>query len=602
MKLVKSWLVCCLAGALWLAVGSVGRAQVTLTVTPAVISNTYPGFITLKITGLTNTEQVTIQRWLDTDGSGLASDGKPLLEAFKIRESGAIVVSGITNVSVPYDSDSATDTLTTTLNFGPPLALMDITGQQIYRVTSPSGRFTPASATLLVTNASLPQSVSGTVYSNGVAGLPHAMVVALSQPNNNYAGAAMADSNGHYYLTLPAGRYGLLGLFPGYYVDQTLAGQVTLTNGVQATNDLTATNGFGGPVIAGRVYDATTTTNALGGVMLQASQSGGRLFAIGFTDTNGNFSIPVTSNNWSLKLDGTQLAHRAYIVPENNAASVSTALGSVSNVNLGLLKGNALYYGRFVDAAGAPLVNYDLSANDSIDQFKANGFTDANGNYGVAILNSTNSPWYLSPAANNIGLENFIFNAQQMTIYSAIIGLNNFFLLPITAQISGRLTDNRGVPLSGISMYAFANVGTNAFITANVDTDTNGNYTLGAASGNWSVFANAAGSHSLADAGYYDPNSHFVVIPPTNAVVNLAVYPASEPLFGQATRVGSSQFNFNLYGANGQNYTLQMSTNLSSTNNWHTVLVISNLPSSPYLLQDDWATNGAGFFRAFQGP
>jgi hypothetical protein len=162
---------------------------------------------------------------------------------------------------------------------------------------------TPASATLLVTNASLPQSVSGTVYSNGVAGLPHAMVVALSQPNNNYAGAAMADSNGHYYLTLPAGRYGLLGLFPGYYVDQTLAGQVTLTNGVQATNDLTATNGFGGPVIAGRVYDATTTTNALGGVMLQASQSGGRLFAIGFTDTNGNFSIPVTSNNWSLKLE-----------------------------------------------------------------------------------------------------------------------------------------------------------------------------------------------------------------------------------------------------------------------------------------------------------
>jgi hypothetical protein len=153
MKLVKSWLVCCLAGALWLAVGSVGRAQVTLTVTPAVISNTYPGFITLKITGLTNTEQVTIQRWLDTDGSGLATDGKPLLEAFKIRESGAMVVNGITNVSVPYDSDSATDTLTTTLNFGPPLALMDITGQQIYRVTSPSGRFTPASATLLVTNA-----------------------------------------------------------------------------------------------------------------------------------------------------------------------------------------------------------------------------------------------------------------------------------------------------------------------------------------------------------------------------------------------------------------------------------------------------------------
>ena len=45
------------------AIASVLPAKaVTLTVSPAVVSNTYPGVITLNITGLTNTEQVVVQR------------------------------------------------------------------------------------------------------------------------------------------------------------------------------------------------------------------------------------------------------------------------------------------------------------------------------------------------------------------------------------------------------------------------------------------------------------------------------------------------------------------------------------------------------------
>lgn len=592
--LKMAWFAMCLVAV------NVCPAQVALTVSPSVTSNTYDGFITLNITGLTNTEVVFIQRWLDANSNGVIDAGEPLLESFKIKDGGAMVFSGVTNVSVPYDSNSTTGAITTTINFGPPLALMDITGQQIFQVVSPTGRFAPVTATFTVTNAALPQSVNGILYSNGVAGLPNGMVVALSMPNQNYAGAVITDSGGNYHLNLPVGQYALLGLFPGYYCDQSLAPFVTLTNGASVTNNMSATNGV--PVIAGQVYDAANS-NALAGVFLQFSQSGGSLFAVAFTDTNGNFSAPVVSNTWKIKLESGALAHRAYVVPEGSAANANTSLGSVSNVNIGLWKANALYYGQVLSSSNTPLANFGLNANDNNNQFKSSGFTDANGNYGVAILGNTNSPWYVSPAGENIGLQNFIYNSPQNFISNTVTALDNFYLLPVTAQISGQLTDNAGHPLQLISMFAFANIGANTYNTTTVDTDTNGNYAFGVANGTWSVFANSSGNHSLANAGYYDPafNGHSVTIPPTNAVVNIVVYPASNPQFGQASHPFNSQFQFNLYGAAGQNYTVQYSTNLASTS-WQTLTIISNMQTGPRLIQDFQATNGTRFYRAFEGP
>lgn len=586
--------------ALW-AAGNVCLAQVILTVSPSVTSNTYPGFITLNITGLTNTEQVTIQRWLDANSNGLIDPGEPLLETFEIQDGGAMVIGGITNVSVPYDANSAAGAITTTLNFGPPLVLMNVVGQQIFRVVSPTGRFAPVTAMFQVTNASLAQSVRGVVYSNGVAGLPNAVVVAMVMPDQNYAGATVADGSGNYYLSLPTGQYALLGVYPGYYFDQNLAPYVTLTNGVNATNNMSATNSTG-PVIAGQVYDAGDS-NALAGVFVQFSLSGGSLFGVAFSDTNGNYAAPVTSNIWKIKIDSDQMARRAYIVPENNAATINAALGSVSNVNLGLLQGNALYYGRFTDNSNAPLVNYNMVANDNSNQFKADGFTDTNGDYGVAVLNTTNSPWFLGPGGNNISLVNYIVNSQQNVISNGITtASNNFSTLPITAEISGQLTDNTGYPIIGISVSADMFVGNINYNTASVETDTNGDYAFGATAGTWDVTASQFGGESLSSAGYYDPAPyHNVSIPPTNAVVNFVVYPANLPQFGQPARVSKSQFNFNFYGANNDNYTVQSSTNLAGTS-WTTLMVISNLPSSPFLVQDFQATNGVRFYRAFQGP
>ena len=42
-----------------------GRAAVGLTITPNTVSNTYNGPITVQVTGLTNTETVVIQKFLE---------------------------------------------------------------------------------------------------------------------------------------------------------------------------------------------------------------------------------------------------------------------------------------------------------------------------------------------------------------------------------------------------------------------------------------------------------------------------------------------------------------------------------------------------------
>src|SRR5208282_498376 len=114
---VQKFSVLLVAFAVVLAAATVASAQPTLVVSPAVISNTYSGVITLNINGLTNGEQVIVQRYLDLNGNGVVDLGEPLIDLFKIKDGGAQVIGGITNLNVPYDTNPTNGAITTTLNF-----------------------------------------------------------------------------------------------------------------------------------------------------------------------------------------------------------------------------------------------------------------------------------------------------------------------------------------------------------------------------------------------------------------------------------------------------------------------------------------------------
>src|SRR3989442_3422232 len=95
MKVItKKFAVLFLAVAALFGVSTGVFAQQTLSVTPSVTSNTYAGVITLAIGGLTNGENVVIQKYLDLNANGTIDPGEPLMDAFKISDCGGMVIDG----------------------------------------------------------------------------------------------------------------------------------------------------------------------------------------------------------------------------------------------------------------------------------------------------------------------------------------------------------------------------------------------------------------------------------------------------------------------------------------------------------------------------
>jgi len=581
-----------LAGAVFalLFLGLINLPAATLTVSPSVVSNTYPGNITLNIGGLTNGESVTVQKWLDLNTNGVIDPGEPMIDAFGISDGGAMLISGITNISVPYDSNYATGAITTALNFAPPMTLENIVGQHIYRVVSPGGNFAPVTATLLVTNAVTPQSLTGTVYVSGVTPLPYAVVVAL--PSSGYAGATVADASGHYSLNLDPGTYNLVAGMPGYYYDQSLAPLVTLTNGLVSTNNLSLTNGT--VTITGSFYNAANT-NGVGGLAVQMQS--GNLFAIAFTDSNGIFSTAVAPGFWKIKPIKERLARRAFVTGQKGLQVDATA-GNVTNANLALYKGTALYYGRITDNNGTPFANIRIDCGDGTNNlYSALGYSDTNGYFSVVALGGVSSDWSCQANdSDNPVFDSFIVNSPGNT--NITVGqtlLQNFIALPVTARITGQVHDNLGNIVSGVAMYASTFIGGNSYSSQNANTDGSGNYSLGVASGTWGVNFSDGGDSGLDTAGdvdYFQP--HLVTIPPTNVVLNITVYQNGTPVMSYPQRFSSTQFGFNINGAMNGSYDVQLSTNLAA--GWGPLASLT-LTNVPFIFVDSHATNSQRFYR-----
>ena len=584
--------------ATFLGGSGLGMAQPTLSVSPSVISNTYPGFITLSITGVTNGEKVTVQKWLDQNGNGLIDPGETMIDAFKIADGSAMVISGITNLNAPFDSNPAAGAITTTLNCPAALLLDNMVGHFVYRVISSGGS---ATAMFTVTNAILGQSVSGIIYSNdGVTPLPYAIVVAEDQQANNPAGAVVADGTGHYFLEVNPSSYNLMAARPNYYFNQKLAPSVLLTNGMSATNNLTLTNGT--VTISGSVYDAGNSSG-IGGLLMQV-QSGKQLFAVTFTDTNGNYTAAVSPSTWAIQPVKQRLARRAYVVPQATFQVDATG-GSVSNANIALPKGNALFYGRITDNSNVPFANIEIDGStgngSTSNSYDAKGYSDANGNYTVAVLGGGTN-W--SDSANdgkNTAIANYILNVSTNPVFAVNqVVLQNFVALPATATISGHVQDNSGTNVVGVGLNATAVIGGYGYQSEDATTDNSGNYSLAVAAGTWDVeFFTGDFSDSLGNHGYADLfTPHYVPVPPTNATLNITVYPIGTPQISGPGRFSPTQFGFSVSGAVGVNYTVQVSTNLAATN-WANVTTFQ-LTSNYFPIVDSQATNSSRFYRVLK--
>jgi hypothetical protein len=112
---------------------------------------------------------------------------------------------------------------------------------------------------------------------------------------------------------------------------------------------------------------------------------------------------------------------------------------------------------------------------------------------------------------------------------------------------------------------------------------------------------------STTNADWFVPGTNELLVSdwntggPSGAAFYAVVSFIPVPSLGSEDASSSGQFRFLLNGTANQNYTLQVSTDLSSTN-WTTLYTTNNPATGSFLLTDPNATNQQRFYRILVGP
>src|ERR1035437_3705070 len=513
-------------------------AAVTFTVTPSAVSNTYSGFITLQIGGLTNTEKVVIQKFLDLNTNGVIDASDWLVQQFNLTDGQpGMAIGGIVNSNVPGDTDTTAGQITATLNFHNGDFVQNIGCKYLYKLSSPVGHFTPLTNQFAVTNFPYAQKFTGNVVSNGTSTtLSNAVVLLFGPPRPGHNGpstpqaGAVANNAGSYTIQALPGTYVPMAFRSNYVANYTASPVLTLGSGATITTNLTVTKATAS--ISGKVVDANNASIGLPGMMVPAMSANG-LIAITFTDTNGNFNVRVTAGQWGIQADDTTLIVHGYLGLQDGYNANAGATGVILTVP----KATALIYGSVKDNLGNPLVGLDIYANDNNNYlYESDGYTDTNGNYAVGVLGGlgNNDLWWIQissdtsptnyvfskPDFGQTGGTNISANTAAQINFTAILATNH---IPCHVQLSN------GNPIGYVGIWTRAAInGADRSQLGNADTDTNGNYVFNVPNATWSVSVNCYGGDDSLDAilgrgNYQCPDGQYVTINNNNGTANFIV-------------------------------------------------------------------------------
>jgi hypothetical protein len=521
-----------------LLLGQALPAAVTFTVTPSAVSNTYPGTISLAITGLTNTETVVVRKFLDLNTNGVIDGNDWLVQQFALRDGTNFVIGGVTNFNVPGDLNAATGAITATLNFQGGDFVQNIAGNYLYKLSSSGGHFEPLTNGFSVTNFPYPQKFTGNVAGAGATVSNAVILLFAGQAGNSSPQAGVvADNSGGYTFPVPAGTYSLVALRSNYVANMSTAPTLTLAASQTIATNLNLISATAS--ISGDVVDANDSSIGLPGILLPVQTDSG-LLAVAFTDLHGHFNVPVTAGTWEIKADSATLMVHGYVrwQDETNVAAGATG------VTLAYPKGTALIYGSVTDNLGNPLAGIDVEAYDNNDVYGTDGYTDANGNYVIAVLGGLGSgdPW-LVQVSNDSSPTNYIFpqpfydGGTNLSAGQAVRA--NFTAILAPNHIAGNVKAG-GTNLAGVGVWAEATINSVHYQVNDVYTDSDGNYSMNVANGTWTVGLNGnGGENSLDDllggGNYQSPANQTVVIANNNGTANFTV-----ELYGGITFITTS--------------------------------------------------------------
>jgi hypothetical protein len=255
------------------------------------------------------------------------------------------------------------------------------------------------------------------------------------------------------------------------------------------------------------------------------------------------------------------------------------------------------------DNNGTPIAGVGVWASatiNGVDYNQGSVGTDANGNYSLFVFNGTWTVNVSSGGDSNPLPGNYLCPASQSVVIFNNNSTNNFTAIPTTQSISGTLTNNSGIPLAGIMIWASATInGANYFQYA--DTDSQGHYSINVVNGSWTVGVETGGGSDSLPANYLSPQNQTVVIANNTGAANFTVQLASGPGLASPEILSNGQFQFLLNGVAGQNYTIQTCTDLGLAN-WTSLYVTNCATSGTFCVTNGIVTGSARFYRVKVGP
>lgn len=470
-----------------------GLAQgVTFSVSPSSVSNTYPGQITLQVSGLVTGATVAVEKYLDVNTNGIIEASDWLVQSLLLADGQPSIIGGVTNLNVPYDSTPSNGVIMTQWSLPSSFFMLKFTGAYLYRFSSPTAGFEASTNAFAITDTAYEQWITGAVQCNGT-NVPYAGILLFPPPSGDDGstpvGGTVADGSGTYIIKVAPGTYQLWAFKSNYVFDTSAtplvnvsASAITTTNLILIPTDRS---------ISGRFADAFNASIGLPGLLAGSFSDAGH-FSLGFADINGSFSVPVTAGQWGVSPPGEQLYLYGY-VSLNDYPTVDATSGSISGITVAIPKGTALFYGGVKDDQGRPLPGIQLSAYDDGHQYDTEGGpTDTNGNYAIAVVAAN---WRVSVSTENTSYSNFSFTMAVHTNITDGQAIRLDFNASPAATISGRVQGD-GESLTDIEVKAgviiFREDGGSDFESrGSARTDTNGYYTVGVAPGtNYIVVAN----------------------------------------------------------------------------------------------------------------
>jgi hypothetical protein len=453
---------------------------VDATITPSTTTSVSAAPVVLDITGLTNGESVTIERFVDANSDGTLNADEFLAERFTVTDGQVTSIGGIRNTNIPGDEDLAANGQIS-INLTAPSTGSDlgrVAGAHAVRISSPVSAFTTLTKTLTVDQPIHSQSISGTV-TDGTNPVPFAAVYLLTTVDEEVALGVISNASGQFSINAPVGNYQVVAIKAGNVGNFGSSPIVDLTAGLAAIDqDVTMIPAT--TTISGSISDASTSAG-IGGIQMYIEDAGGN-FTILSTNPDGTYTANVTAGIWAFEVTSVAPGLLGYLRPDAfPAATANTNSGAATGINIQLAPSTALIYGTVTDPGSTPLSGIVMGANNSNNTFRSDATTNAAGQYVLPVNADT---WSAYINNESPGISGFILPDGINTDISAGQAIQaDFMLSAVNAHIQGTVT-NLGAPVSGIRIGAW-NQNSSQYVSTITGID--GSYDLGVVAGTWNV-------------------------------------------------------------------------------------------------------------------